>query len=158
MRCILAVFALALLASGCTTSSQPNVTLDSASVDPTYFCPGGASNAHYDLHGTIRVHNPTAKPVTIESVTAQMRLAAVTGTWLEKIGDRYDAGVASFSPADVPAGSSGTVKVTIASACTSGQYGSGVSAAADYDVTMHVVTSAGTYTITAANQHEIVAA
>jgi hypothetical protein len=93
--------------------------------------------------------------VTIRSVTAQMTLVAVQGAWLEKVGDRFDAGTATFSPGTVGAGSTATVAVTFGSACTSDRYESGGSSRGDYSVTMSLVTSAGTYSVTAKNQHEI---
>ena len=86
---------VALLGVGCLaacSSGQPSTfVLTSASVDPTYWCPGGANNAAYDLHATIDVRNGTSKVVTIDSATAEMRLVSVKGNWLEKVGDRYTA-------------------------------------------------------------------
>jgi len=64
----------------------------------------------------------------------------------------------TFSPAMVGAGSSATIKVTIPSACTSGKYAGEGSSSADYKVTLRVVTSAGAFSITATNQHEILTA
>jgi hypothetical protein len=110
------------------------------------------------VHATVNVHNGTGGAVTIESVTAQMMLVAVQGAWLEKLGDRYDAGAATFSPSTVAAGSTSTVDVTIGSACTSDRYGSGGSSHGDYSVTIVLVTSTGRYSVTAKNQHEIRAA
>jgi hypothetical protein len=153
----LAVVAV-LFAAACSSGQPATFAVTGASVDPTYWCPGGASNAHYDLHATVSVHNGTGAAVTIESVTAQMTLVAAQGAWLEKPGDRYDAGAATFSPSSVTAGSSSTVKVTIGSACTSDTYGSGGSSYGDYSVTIVLVTSAGRYSVTAGNQHEIRAA
>lgn len=127
-------------------------------MDPTYFCPGGASNAPYDLHATVSAHNGTPSAITIETVNAQMILASVKGDWLEKIGERYDATNTTFAPAQVDAGATSKLVITIPSACTSGMYGTGVSSVGDYDVTISVKTSAGTYTITAGNRHEIVGA
>ena len=149
-----AVIALA----ACSSTSSQSFALTSASVDPTYFCPGGASNAPYDLHGTVNVHNGTSAPVTIKSVSAQMTLASVRGDWLEKVGDRFDAPNLTFTPQEVAAGANGSLSVTIPSACTSGKYGTGVSSSGDYDVRISVQTSAGTYSITAGNRHEIVGA
>ncbi len=150
--------ALALLTAAACSSSSPAFTVTGASVDPSYFCPGGANNASYDLHGTVNVHNGTSKAVTINDITADMTLASVTGDWLEKVGDHFDAGSAKFSPAEVPAGGDAAVKVTITSACTSGKYGTGVSSSGDYRVNLRLATSAGNFTVTASNQHEIIAA
>lgn len=157
MSRLLGLLAVLACIAACSSGS-PTFSLDSASVDQTYFCPGGASNAPYDLHATVQAHNGTGKTVTIDSITAQMTLAAVTGDWLEKLGDRYDAGDAKFEPATIAPGATTPLKITIASACTSGPYGTGVSSSADYNVTIRVTTSAGTFSITSANQHEIVAA
>jgi hypothetical protein len=149
--------ALAWLAGACS-SGAPTFTVVKASVDPTYWCPGGANNAPYELHATVDVRNGTSGTVTVRSMTAEMRLAAVHGSWLEKVGDRYDAGSVAFTPGTVGAGSSATFRVTIPSACTSDRYELGGSSFGDYAVTLHLVTSAGAYTITAQNQHQIRAA
>lgn len=156
MRHALTAFVVLVLA-GCSSSSQPAFTIAGASVDPTYFCPGGSNNVPYDLHATVRAHNGTGKAVTIESVTARMTVASTKGAWLEKVGDRYDAASAKFAPATVGAGRDATFEVTIPSACTSGKYGTGTSSSADYKVSIHLTTSAGAFTVTAGNQHEIVA-
>ncbi len=158
MRALLAaVIAASALGSACS-SAPSTFALTQASVDPTYWCPGDAKDAPYDLHATIAAHNGTSKTVTIESVNAEMRLAAVHGNWLEKVGSRYDAGSVPFTPSTLAANSSATLKVTIPSACTSGKYAGEGSTSADYVVTMHVATSAGAFTITAGNKHEILAA
>jgi hypothetical protein len=150
----LAVLAV-VIAAACSSGQPSTFAVTGASVDATYLCPGGASNAHYDLHAMVSVHNGTAGAVTIKSVTAQMTLVAVQGAWLEKPGDRYDAGAATFSPSSVAAGSTSTINVTIGSACTSDKYGAGSTSHGDYSVTIVLVTSAGRYSVTARNQHEI---
>jgi len=92
------------------------------------------------------------------SVTAEMTLTAVKGSWLEKVGDRYDAGTVKFDPSSIAAGSKATIKVTIPSACTSGSYGSSLSSSGQYSVNLRVTTTAGVHTIAAKNQHQILAA
>ena len=153
---------VALLGVGCLaacSSGQPSTfVLTSASVDPTYWCPGGANNAAYDLHATIDVRNGTSKVVTIDSATAEMRLVSVKGNWLEKVGDRYTAGTVTYSPTSLGAGSSAAVTATIPSACTSAKYGAGASSYGDYQVTVRLTTSAGAFSIRANNQHQILAA
>lgn len=155
MRTILALVVVAL-AAACSSGASPAFTVKGATVDATYFCPGGVSNAPYDLHATVQVHNATDKTVTIDGVTAQMTVASVKGAWLQKVGDRYDAGEAAFKPASVSPGKDAALTVTIPSACTSGKYGTGTSSSAAYDVTLRIATTAGNFTVTAANQHEIV--
>ena len=156
MRLVLLLPALAWLCVSCS-SAQPAFSLTAASVDPTYACPAGAKDAAYDLHATIHVHNGLSKAVTISSVTAEMKLTAVKGNWLEKVGDRYQADNVKFEPTSVGAGATGTLNVTIPSACTGGVSGSSVSSSGQYQVTMHVTTTSGTYSISAANVHEILA-
>jgi hypothetical protein len=154
----LLVALLAVMLTACS-SGQPSVfSLTGASVDPTHWCPGGSTNAPYDLHATIDARNGTALAVTVQSVGASMTLKAVTGNWLEKVGDRYDADKVQFSPSAVAAGTTAKINVTISSACTSGAYDAGTSSQGDYVVTMHVMTSAGQYSITASNRHAILAA
>jgi hypothetical protein len=157
MRHVLLAALAVVLVSACSSSKPATLTLDSASVDPTYYCPGGANNAPYDLHATVRVHNGTSKAVTIEAVTAQMTVASIKGPWLEKVGERYNADGVKFAPATVASGADSSVKLTIPSACTSGKYGTGTSSSADYNVIVHLATSAGTFAVAAANRHEIVA-
>ena len=155
MRATVVLLAV-VLAAGCSSSASPAFTVKSASVDARYFCPGGSSDAAYDLHATVVVHNGTAKTVTVDKVTAQMTVASVKGVWLEKVGDRYDAGKAAVTPTTVAPGRDAELAVTIPSACTSAKYGTGIPSSAEYDVTIHLATSAGSFTVTAANQHEIV--
>lgn len=157
MRHALPAAVTLVLVFSCSSSKPAAFTLESATVDPTYYCPGGANNAAYDLHATINVHNGAGKAVTIEAVSAQMTVISVKGPWIEKVGERYNADGVKFAPAEVAGGANSSVKLTIPSACTSGKYGTGTSSAADYDVTVHLSTSAGNFTITAANQHQIVA-
>jgi len=104
------VRALAMLAVagwlGAACSSSPTTfALTGASVDPQFWCPGGAKNAPYDVHATIDAHNGTSSAVSITSVTADMTLTAVKGSWLEKVGDRYEAGAVKFEPSSIAAGS-----------------------------------------------------
>lgn len=155
MRRLLVLVAV-VLAAACSSGASPTFVVKSASVDPTYFCPGGANNAPYDLHATVVVHNGTSKAVTIETMTAQMKVASIKGPWLEKVGDRYDASTVKFAPDSVDAGKDASLLITVPSACTSGMYGTGISSSAEYDVTIHMTTSAGSFAVTAANQHEIV--
>ena len=147
---------VACLATSCS-SGPTTFAVTGSSVDPTHWCPGGAKDAPYDIHATIQAHNGTSGVVTIKSITAEMTLASVTGSWLEKVGDHYDAGSVKFAPSSVTAGSSATVRVTIPSSCTSGSYGSSQSSSGTYKVTMRVTTSAGAYTVSASNQHQILA-
>lgn len=156
MRGVLACLVLLVIAA-CSSSSQSTFALGTASVDPTYYCPGGANNAAYDLHAKVKLHNGLSKAVTIDAVTAEMTVASIKGEWLEKVGDRYDSGSAKFAPATVAPGGETTLDVTIPSACTGGKYGTGTSSSADYSVTIRLATSAGSFSVTAANQHEIVA-
>src|SRR5260370_14856414 len=86
MRHLIGPMAAAMCLVAACSSASPSFALTGASVDPTYFCPGGAKDAPYDLHATISAHNGTGSAVNIRSVTAEMRLAAVKGDWLEKAG------------------------------------------------------------------------
>lgn len=147
-----------MVAGACSGSQPSTFSLTSASTDATYWCPGHASNAPYEVHASVSVHNGTSSTVSIKGVTAQMTLEHIGGTWLERVGDAYDAGAASFTPASVKPESATTLKVTFQSACTSPAYGTGASSYGDYKVTLHVTTSAGSYSIASANLHRILAA
>jgi hypothetical protein len=147
-----------LLLTGACASSPGTFSLASATVDPTYWCPGGANDAPYSVHATVQARNDSAKDVTIDSATAEMVLTSVSGNWLERVGDHYDAGSVEVSPNTVAARASAALNITIPSACTSARYGSSTSSSGDYAVTVHLVTSAGPFSITARNEHEIRAA
>jgi hypothetical protein len=146
-------------ASGCAIGAPSTFTLNSASVDATYICPTGAANARYNLNATIDVRNGTAGTVTIQSVAAVMTLAAIKGSWLERVGDRYEATGVTVSPQTVGAGSSASLKVTVPSACTNAKTASNSadSSYGDYSVMFTVATSSGTQTIQSQNRHRLVA-
>lgn len=156
VRRIVLLLVLAAVVSSC--GSKPSFTVTRSAADPTYQCPGNAINAPYDLHATAVLHNPTSSSVTVTAVTAEMKLKAFKGVWQERIGDIYDAGPATFTPAIAPAGSDTTLTATIHSACTSPAYSAGTSNYGDYQVTLHIKTSAGSYSISAANLHRILTA
>ena len=151
---LLSTVAVVLFLAGCTSGSTSTFSVSSASVDPSYSCPVGASNVHYDMHGTIEVHNGTSKAVTISSVDATLTLAAVKGGWLQKVGDRYDAGNITFTPAEVDAGANTTLAVTIPSACT-GRGATSPVASGDYVVGFTMITSAGTFKLDSKDRHHL---
>jgi len=155
-RFILAAIVPAILVA-CSSGSQ-TVSVGQASVDPTYTCPTGSNDATYDVHATVSVHNPTSRAVTIKSVTADLTLKASAGTWAEKVGDRYDAGAANFTPSTVAAGATRTIDVTVRSACTNGKTAAGGKSYGDYQVALHIDTSDGNFTSTSRGFHRIVAA
>jgi len=131
-------------------------SLRDASVDASYSCPTDAHNATYDVHATIASHNGTSKAVTITSVKAVMTLSAVQGTWLQNVGDRYDAGSVTFTPTSVGAGATTALQVTIPSACSHGKTPPGTNYG-EYGVSFTVATSAGTFEINSKNKHRILA-
>jgi len=147
---------IALLATGCSSSSSNAFAVTAASVDASYLCPSGSSNSSYDVHATVHVHNPTSSAVAIESVAAEMTLVAVKGGWLEKVGDKYDPAKVSFTPYSAPAGGDTTLDVTIGSSCTNGK--GGATSYGDYRLALTVTTSSGTYSVTARNNHRIATA
>ncbi|HUZ86105.1 MAG TPA: hypothetical protein VNF26_04070 [Candidatus Baltobacterales bacterium] len=152
----LAALAACALTAGCS-SSPARFSLDNETVDATFACPSGSNNTPYPLHASVDAHNPTSAPVTIQSVTAQLKLQAIKGPWLEKIGATYDAGSATFAPTSVPAGASASIKLTITSACTSDKSIIAPLSYGEYVVDLRVTTSSGTYTVTSKNRHRIVA-
>ena len=95
--------------------------------------------------------------VTIKSVGAVLTLAAIKGSWLQHVGDKYEAGDVTFTPAGVGAGSQANLTVTVSSACTNGKQASDSPSLADYSIALTVRTSSGTYSVTTQNRHRIVA-
>jgi hypothetical protein len=143
--------------ASCSTGAPGAFTLDSASVDSPYACPSTAIDAPYSLHATIEVHNGTSRSVTIKAVSAEMTLAATRGSWLQKVGDRYDAAAVKFSPERVAPGSSSSLQVAIPSACTSGKTAKVDSSYGDYSVELWVIASSGTYRIASQNRYRLLA-
>ena len=126
-----------------------------ASLDPTYTCPPGANDTSYGLHATLVVQNRTSSAVLIQSVTAELTLESVSGPWLEKVGDRYEAGNIAFTPAAAAAGADTSVAITIPSACTNGKSASTTPSHGDYSVKFVMTTSAGVSTVTSRDRHRI---
>src|SRR2546430_14981711 len=79
---------VAWLATSCS-SGPTTFAVTGSSVDPTHWCPGGAKDAPYDMHATIRAHNGTSGLVAIKSIPAEMTLAPVAGSWREKVGEHH---------------------------------------------------------------------
>ena len=145
------------VATGCSGGAPAAFMLKSASVDSPYACPASANNAPYALQAAIEVRNGTSSIVTIKSVAAQMTLAATKGSWLQKVGDKYEAPALNFSPGAVGAGSSSSLQVAIPSTCTGGSKPGDGSNYGEYSVELTVVTSSGTHKITSKNRHRILA-
>lgn len=151
-----AAVAAVFLISGCSGES-PTFSLTNASADQSFTCPVGANNAPYDLHATIDAHNGTSKTVTINSATADLTLEAAKGSWLQKVGDKYDASNVTVSPTTVGSGAKASLTVTISSACTNGKATNGASYG-DYRVAVHLATSAGNFSISSKTLHRLIAA
>ncbi|HAC44835.1 MAG TPA: hypothetical protein DCF65_02085 [Chloroflexi bacterium] len=153
----IAAAACVLLLAGCSIGSSSTFSLNNATVDQGYTCPVGAKALQYELHGTIDAHNGTSNTVTISAVTATMTLAAVKGGWLQKVGDKFDAGNVNYAPTSIGPGSSATIDVAIPSACTGRAAGS-PAAWGDYAVTFAITSSAGRFKLDSQNKHRIVTA
>jgi hypothetical protein len=145
------------LLAGCSFGSTSSFVVSDASVDQGYTCPVSAKDLQYDFHGTINAHNGTAQTVKITAVTAIMTLAAVNGGWLQKVGDKFDAGNVIYAPTSVGAGSNATLSVTIPSACT-GRAAKSPVAWGDYLVSFTMTTSAGSFKLDSQNKHRIATA
>lgn len=163
VRNALVAVTVALIVAACSGGQPSTFSLAAASADPSYWCPGNVNNAPYEVHANVTAHNPTSSTVTIKAVGAVMTLVQTSGAWLERAGDSYDAGSATFAPTSVAARSTATIKLTFRSACTSPAYvvsGKGAASASygDYRVTLTLTTSAGTYSISSRNLHRILAA
>jgi len=155
-RIAIKVVVAACLIAACSCSSS-TFALTNALVDQSYTCPVGANNAPYDLHVTVDAHNGTSSTVTIKSASADLILEAVNGSWLEKVGDKFEASDVTVAPTTVASGANASLKVTIPSACTNGKATNGASYG-DYRATVHLATSAGNFSISSKTLHRLVAA
>jgi hypothetical protein len=154
---LIAPAACLVLLAGCSFGSSSTFTVSNASVDQGYTCPVSARNLQYEVHGTIDARNGTSQKVNISAVTATMTLSAVKGAWLQKVGDRFEAGNVTYSPTSVGAGSSATLAVTIPSACT-GRGTASTVASGEYVVNFTLSTTAGTFKLDSQNKHRIATA
>lgn len=152
------MLALAGLVAACSVGTPTTFGVVGASVDSAYTCPFGANNAPYDLHGIVDVRNGTSSTVTIKSVAAVMTLTAVHGTWLERAGSKYDAGMVTFTPTTVTAGRSTSLTLTIPSFCTNGKAPGNGTSYGEYSVALTITASTGTYRIVSTNHHRIIPA
>jgi hypothetical protein len=155
---VAATLALIGIVAACTVGAPSTFTLNSASVDATYTCPVGAADAPYDLKGVIDVRNSTSNAVMIKSVAAVMTLVAVKGSWLEKVGDKYQASDIGVSPQTVASGTSASLNLILPSSCTTGKTAVAGASYGEYSIAFTVVTSTGIHTIVSQNRHRIVAA
>jgi hypothetical protein len=156
MRGRLRLIAIAVLVCSCGGSGD--FGLDSAAADLDHACPSAVSNAPYDVHVTVEMHNGRSSSVSIKGVAATMTLAAIHGSWLQPIGYRYEAQNLAYAPDHVNAGSHSTLKVTVPSSCTNRSPNGGPVSYADYSVALTITTSAGIFRIESKNKHRLIAA
>jgi hypothetical protein len=156
MKRFLGVIGIMVLAISCGSGSG-DFTLSNATVDSNHACASGASNAPYNIFITLDSHNGRSSAVSIRTVSAVLKLAAVHGGWLQPVGYEYEAQNLAFSPDHVAAGASAKLTVTVPSACTNRSSAGGPVSYADYSVGLTVATSAGTFKIGTRNKHRIIA-
>jgi hypothetical protein len=149
---------IAIVLLVCSCGGPGDFSLSSAAADLDHACASAVSNAPYDLHVTVAMHNGRSTSVAIKGVAATMTVAAIHGGWLQPIGYRYEAENLVFAPDHVGAGSSATLKVTVPSSCTNRSPNGGPVSYADYSVTLTVTTSAGVFKIESKNKHRLIAA
>jgi hypothetical protein len=157
MRSTATAALVALAAITACATSTPTFSVSNAIADYIYTCPAGADNAPYPLHVSVDAHNPTSSAVAIRSVKVALKLDEVKGSWLEKVGDTYDAGSATFTPGSIAAGAAKSLLVTASSACTRAKSSATGPSYGEYLVTLHIETSAGSYTLVTTNRHRLVA-
>jgi hypothetical protein len=146
---------IAGVAAGCSGGAA-TFALTGASVDASYDCPSGATDALYIFHGMIDMTNGTSSSVTFKSITAVMTLVAVKGPWLEKVGDKYaPSGVISYI-STLAAGGSASAQVIIPSSCTRAATTATEASYGEYSVGFTVTTNAGTYSVLSSNHHRII--
>lgn len=153
LRSALAAIGLMVLAA----CGGGGLSFNDATVDASHTCAVGSSNAAYVVQARIPADNSTSKAVDLTSIDAVMVVAAVHGKWQQPVGAKYDAGHVQFSPRSIGANAKATVTASIPSACTNIQHPGTTDNYADYSVQLTVNTSDGTFHVTSANKHRIVA-
>jgi len=154
MRPALALLVV-MLVTACSIGPTGPFKVTAAHLDSSHTCPEGSSNSPYQGHAMLDADNPTSKDVNISKVSAVITVVATHGNWLNKVGDKFDAVISSFSPKAVKAGSKTTVKVNIDLVCTNTSTGGNSSNYGDYTAEFTVATSAGTFKAKSQNNTRI---
>jgi hypothetical protein len=131
------------------------VSLTNAHVDSSYKCPNPAKDLPYDLHGSVDVDNSTRNTLSIKSMSEVGVLVDVHGAWnIGSVGQKYDETITTFSPKSIKSGDKATIKFTVPFDCTSS--GPAESTYGDFTLKFSMVTNAGTYSISSANNHRLI--
>jgi hypothetical protein len=129
------------------------VAVTNARVDSSFSCPHPADQFQYVIHATMVVDNPTGKTLTIKSISEENTTVAIHGNWTGQLGAKGSETITNFSPTSVKSGDKATIKFTIAFQCTNSNPSAGTYG--DFAFKFTVVTDAGTFTLTGANNHRI---
>jgi hypothetical protein len=131
--------------------------LTNARVDSQFDCPNGSDHFPYQIHGSIDASNTLGSNVAIKSIDETDVLVATAGEWNgAKPGTaaaKAGGPITNYSPKSVASGANVTIKFSVGFVCTSS--GPTVTTYGDFAFTFKVTTSAGTYTIAAANHHRL---
>lgn len=142
----IACFAIAAVGACGPFGLSGKVTLSNAHVDASHKCPNPANDLPYDVNGSVDVDNSTSSTLTVKSMSESGTLVDVHGAWsIGSVGQKYDQQVSTFSPTSIKSGDQATVKFTLKFNCTNS--GPAQSTYGDFDLSIALVTSAGTYTV-----------
>jgi hypothetical protein len=151
-----AVLAAALLALGACTpvcGLGAHFSLSNARVDSVYTCPDPSTDRPYDVHGSIDVDNFTASNVAIKSMAEQDVLVKTGGNWDGPKTAKASDAVTNYTPRSINAGDKATVRFSIGFLCSN--TGAGGGTFGEFSFKFSLVTTNGTYTITAGNNHRL---
>ena len=128
-------------------------TLSNAQVASSYTCPNPSSNRPYNINGSIDVDNYTASNVTVKSMTEAWQLTNSGGNWSGPKNAKGGSAVTNYQPRSISAGSKATVKFTIGFECSNDN--AGASTFGDFAFKFTLVTSNGTFTVSAGGHHHL---
>ena len=122
--------------------------------EPSFTCPLNATDYGYTIDGTVDADNQTAKNIVIKSVSTDVTVVKLAGTWGLQVGDKSGAPDIAFSPKSLSSGQRTTVRFATPWTCTDSGNNT-VQTYADFKVVLTMVTDAGTYNVKLPNHRMV---
>lgn len=131
------------------------LNLSNGKLNPSSFtCPLDATDYGYTIDGTVDADNQTGKNITIKSVSTNVTVVKLAGSWGLKIGDMSNAPDIDFAPKSISSSQRTTVRFATPWTCTDAGNNT-VETYADFKVVLTMVTDAGTYDVKLPNHRMV---
>lgn len=131
------------------------LNLSNGKLSPSSFtCPLAATDYGYTIGGTVDADNQSGKNISISSVSTNVTVVKLAGSWGLKVGDTSDAPNIDFSPKSIASGQKTTVRFATPWTCTDSGNNI-VETYADFKVVLTIVTDNGTYSVNLPNHRMV---